>query len=176
MSDNTVTVQDSVCTDWYIQEPVTGGNVGSIRWAPQVTVPLPLEAISDLFRRSVTKDAVSALLPARSPSTRMVYVTKDFFQAKRSGISPDAVKADVLGFFSLILSYAKHTNQFDKDESPKRLTSIMPRTDFTNVFRQVKASVPGSLHDLVNLLACYRYNSESQNVEYVTVVSPVLQR
>ena len=169
MSDNRVTIQDSVCTDWYIIEPETGGNIEAATWAPQLTVPLPLEAISDLFLNAVTPDANSELLPTINRGARMVYVTKDFFQAQRSGISPDAVKADVLGFFSLILSYAKHADEIKPDESPKRLISIMPRTDFTNVFRQVKPSIPGSLHDLVNLLACYSFNPQTQSVEYAAI-------
>lgn len=135
--------------------PKSGGNAGAITWAPQVTAPLPLEAISDLFSKAVSGPG-SALLPKKNPGVNMVHVTTDFFQSKPNGISSDNVKADVLGFFSLIVSYAKGAKVFLEDESPKGLISIMPRTDFTNIFDQVKSAIPGTLYDIVKILACYK--------------------
>lgn len=91
----------------------------------------------------------------------MVYVTKDFFQSKPNGISSDSVKADVLGFFSLVISYAKSARTEDEDKSHKELTSLMPRTDFTNLFKQVQPAVPGTLYDMVKILACYKNNGKN---------------
>ena len=92
----------------------------------------------------------------------MVWVTKDFFQSNPNTISADSVKDDVLGFFSLILSYAKSATVEDEDASPKELTSIMPRTEFTTIFAQVKSTVPlnpNTLYELVKVLACYENNA-----------------
>jgi len=167
MKDPNVAVDQSKCNPWKITQPETGGGAANIGWAPQVTAPLPLEAISDLFSYIVTKSSSNnqapILLPSRNPSNQMVYVTKEFFQSKPNGISSDSVKADVLGFFSLVISYAKAAKTEMEDESPKELSSIMPRTDFTNIFKQVKQAVPGTLYDIVKILACYKNNGK--NVE-----------
>ncbi|KAL9033432.1 MAG: hypothetical protein Q9180_005946 [Flavoplaca navasiana] len=34
----------------------------------------------------------------------------------------------------------------------------MPRTDWTNLFNQVRQAVPGSLYELVKVLACYKHD------------------
>jgi len=91
----------------------------------------------------------------------MVYVTKDFFQSKPNGISSDSVKAGVLGFFSLVISYAKSARPEDEDKSPKDLSSHIPRTDFTNLFKQVKPAVPDTLCDIVNILACFKNSGKT---------------
>ena len=150
-------VQGSNCNPWRISAPEHGGQADQIKWAPQVTAPLPLEGISDLFTKAVAGKA-SDLLPT-IPMQSMVWVSKDFFQSNPNSISADSVKADVLGFFSLILSYAKNARDEDEDKSPKELTSIMPRTEFTTIFAQVKTSVPlnpNTLYGLVKVLACYK--------------------
>lgn len=156
MEDPHVDVQYSTCNPWTITWPSTGGAAGSLVWALQVTAALPLEAIFDLFSKSIRGEP-SALLPRIQPGRNMVYVTKDFFQTVPNGISADSVKNDVLGFFSLVISYAKGARTEAEDESPKNIISIMPRTDWTNLFNQVKAAIPGSLYDIVKILACYRY-------------------
>lgn len=94
-----------------------------------------------------------------------------FFQSNPNGISSDSVKADVLGFFSLVVSYAKAALNQEipryLDESPKTAISIMPRTEFVTLYAQVKATLPGTgtLYNLVKILACYR--NDEDDVEYV---------
>ena len=156
MQDPHLDVEDSTCNPWTVTSPRKSGGAANSLWAVQVTAPLPLEAIQDLFSKAV-KDEPSALIPAIQPSRGMVYVTKDFFQANPNGITSDSVKDDVLGFFSLVISYAKGAREEATDESPKNIISIMPRTDWTNLFKQVKSAVPGSLYEIVKILACYRY-------------------
>lgn len=108
----------------------------------------------------------TSVLLRTNPGNRMVYVTKDFFQSKPNGISSDSVKDDVLGFFSLVVLYAKSAKVEEDDDSPKDLLSIMPRTDFTNLFKQVKPAVPGKLYDIVSTLACYKNSgAKVENVE-----------
>lgn len=113
-----MTVQGSNCNLWKITKPAHGGQPDQIKWAPQVTAPLPLEAIGDLFAK-VVADTRSELLPS-NPSPKMVWVNKDFFQSNPNTISADSVKGDVLGFFSLVLSYAKNAMDEGEDEGPKR--------------------------------------------------------
>ena len=160
-----MTVQGSNCNPWKIILPEHGGQADQIKWGPQVTAPLPLEGISDLFSKVIV-DTPSDLLPTIR-LLKMVWVSKDFFQSNPNTISADSVKADVLGFFSLILSYAKNAGQQDEDKSPKELTSIMPRTEFTTIFAQVKPTVPlnpNTLYGLVKVLACYKNNVNGDGV------------
>ncbi len=161
-----MTVQGSACNPWKIAAPEHGGKADQIGWAPQVTAPLPLEAISDLFSKAVS-NTPSDLLPSIRPGRNMVWVSKDFFQSNPNTISADSVKDDVLGFFSLILSYAKNARDEEEDQSPKELTSIMPRTEFTTIFAQVKSTVPlnpKTLYELVKVLACYKNNANGVGV------------
>jgi hypothetical protein len=161
MQPNTVSVENSPeeC-EWYIKQPSQSGQIPNLFWSPQITVPMPLEAISDLFERAVENMAVgSQLLRTITPGSNMVYVTSDFFQASPGGISADNVRKDVLGFFSLILSYTKlaYTNgAFNR--SPKSFFSIMPRSNFITLYNQVKDVVKPPLYDIVKILACYQYN------------------
>lgn len=154
MQDPHLDVEDSTCNPWTVVLPEKRGAAGNREWAMQVTAPLPLEAIHDLFRKAVA-DGFSPLLALYRPARGMVYVTKDFFQAKPNGISSDSVKDDMLGFFSLVISYAKGALTVPNGDSPKNIITIMPRTDWTNLFSQVKSAISGSLYDIVKILACY---------------------
>ena len=166
MPDNNWNIQDNECNPWKIVSPKFDGNAGSLVWATQVTAPLPFEAINDLFVAALDQDASSPLLPGgRAASRNVVSVTHDFFQSKPNGISPDGVEADVLGFFSLVMSYAKFATPLVTAEkgymtvSPKKTISIMPRTDFATLYAQVQSTLlPGSstLYNLVKTLACYK--------------------
>ena len=155
-----VTIKDSNCNPWEIIGPASDVKPETILWAPQITAPMPLEAISDLFGKAVASPFVaSELLPAARPGFGMVSVSRDFFQSTPNGISKNSVDPEVLGFFSLVLSYAKGARTELEDDSPKGIMSIMPRTEFITVFSQVKDKValkPSSLYQLVKILACYQ--------------------
>ena len=110
MPNPAVIIGSDTRNDWRIGKPTTGGAFGSMRWAPQVTAPLPLESINDLFSKALAGTR-STLLPYFNANRNIVYVTKDFFQSSPNGISPEKVTDDVLGFFSLILSYAKSATE-----------------------------------------------------------------
>ena len=90
----------------------------------------------------------------------MVTVTKEFFQSSPSGMSSDDVEDDLLGFFSLVMTYTKAADQVD-ESGIKALMSIMPRTDFTTMFKLVKSKVKGDLYDIVKILACYKGSGSS---------------
>ena len=164
MNNPQLDVVDSTCNPWTVASPQTGGAMASLDWALQVTAPLPLESIFDLFSKAVM-NTPHPLLPrgVSHPERGIVLVKKDFFKAAPGGISSDSVKDDVLGFFSLVLSYAKGASKQATDKSPKDIVSIMPRTDFTNIFKQISATLPNglNLYDLIKKLACYKLNDNT---------------
>ena len=96
----------------------------------------------------------------------IVSVTQKFFQSRPNGISPDSVKAEVLGFFSLVISYAKKATPTSPPNymtrSPKFTISIMPRTESVTLYAQVKSTLPGTgtLYNLVKILACYKNDED----------------
>ncbi|KAL8968708.1 MAG: hypothetical protein Q9183_002334 [Haloplaca sp. 2 TL-2023] len=162
MPNNEWDIEDNKCNPWAVDTPAKAGGAGNLNWAVQVTAPLPFEAINDLFIAALAPVPVSPLLPSgRRAKKNVVSVTQDFFQSSPNGIAADSVKADALGFLSLVVSYAKAgTQTASKDYtslSPKFTLSIMPRTDFVTLYAQVKSSLPGTgtLYDLIKVLACY---------------------
>ena len=158
MSDTKVSIPDNACSPWTIVEPESGGGTAAMRWVPQITAPMPLQAIYDLFGQ---RTAASVLLPSRrNANQNMVTVTKEFFQSSPSGMSSDDVEDDLLGFFSLVMTYTKAADQVD-ESGIKALMSIMPRTDFTTMFKLVKSKVKGDLYDIVKILACYKGSGSS---------------
>lgn len=170
MDKNEWNIDGNNCNPWEVTKPSKGGSQDSLIWQTQVTAPLPFEAINDLLAAALSVPVSSPLLPSIRPGKNVVSVTKDFFQSKPNGISSDSVKADVLGFFSLVISYAKKATENDppqySDVSPKNTISIMPRTEFVTLYAQVKGALPGSdsLYNLVKVLACYKNDGDS--VEY----------
>lgn len=175
MDNNHVDIDGNTCNLWAVSGPSRVGSPGSISWAMQVTASLPLEAISDLFAASLTQPVTSPLLPAIRPGKNKVSVTSQFFQSNPNGISSNIVKPDVLGFFCLVVSYAKaapnqETPRYE-EVSPKSATSIMPRTEFVTLYAQVQTTLPGTgtLYDLVKVLACYR-NIDDDDVESVPCI------
>ena len=174
MANNQWNIDGNACNPWKVSTPLNGGGQGDLIWAVQATAPLPFEAINDLAAAALTNPVNSPLLPAVRPGRNVVSVTSEFFQSTPNGISSDSVKADVLGFFSLVLSYAKvaydiSSNPIYMDESPKLKTSIMPRTEFVTLYAQVSSTLPGTstLYNLVKILACYKNIADENEVEYV---------
>ena len=166
MPNNQWNIEGNKCNPWEITSPTTGNGAGNLLWSTQVTAPLPFEAINDLFAAALVPPVTSPLLPSIRPSNNIVFVNQKFFQSSPNGISPDSVKADVLGFFSLVISYAKKATPTSPPvymaRSPKYTISIMPRTEFVTLYAQVKSTLPGtgSLYDLVKILACYKNDED----------------
>jgi len=90
----------------------------------------------------------------------LIVVTKEWFQSNTNGIDRSKVTDDVLGFCSLVLTYAKAATI--RMGSPKRFLTFMPRTEFNTVYQQVKSKIPGDLFTLFNNLACYKMD-ENKN-------------
>ncbi|CAJ2502618.1 Uu.00g100120.m01.CDS01 [Anthostomella pinea] len=76
--------------------------------------------------------------------------------------APWATK-DVLGFFSIVLTYAKSAQELKgavlDAHGAKALVSFTPRVYWTTVYEDVKDKIPGSLWDIINVLACYQFGS-----------------
>lgn len=90
----------------------------------------------------------------------LIVVTQDYFQSNTNGIDKSKVTDDVLGFCSLVLSYAKAaSNALQPDMSPKLFLSFMPRTEFNTIYQQVKSKIQGDLFTLFDSLACYTTKS-----------------
>ncbi|CAD6576350.1 MAG: hypothetical protein ASARMPREDX12_007855 [Alectoria sarmentosa] len=171
MPNNQWNIEGNKCNPWAISSPSTGNGAGDFSWSTQVTAPLPFEAINDLFAAALVNPVTSPLLPSFRSSMNIVSVTQQFFQSSPNGISPDRVKADVLGFLSLVISYAKKATPTSPPNymtrSPKFTVSIMPRTEFVTLYAQVKSSLPGTgtLYNLVKILACYKNDMDDVELD-----------
>lgn len=170
MPENKWNIDGNNCNPWKVTQP-TIFNPEFLGWSVQATAPLPFEAISDLFAAAIDRPVTSPLLPGIRPEKNKVSVTSKFFQSSPNGISSGSVKQDVLGFFSLVVSYAKKASSTSppnySETSPKNIISIMPRTEFVTLYAQVNGALPGSdtLYNLVKVLACYK--NDGDDVEYV---------
>ena len=56
-----------------------------------MTVPLPFEAINDLFVAALSQFDHSLFRPSFRAQGNVVSVTEDFFQSNPNGVSPDSV-------------------------------------------------------------------------------------
>ena len=135
-----------------------------MEWDTQVTAPMPLEALYSLMKEQLVEPLNQNILvggetyAAGNPSgENLVVVTQAYFQSNTNGIDASKVSDDVLGFCSLVLSYAKGAKYtLARDQSPKLMLTFMPRTEFNTIFQQVKSKIPGDLFTLFNSLACYK--------------------
>ena len=147
-----MTIDKCSIDDWKISKPSDPGSVDKIGWQPQVTVPMPLEAIQELISTVVgDQTPTSPLLTANGH----VLVKKEFFG--KYEIKDENLTDDVLGFFSLVMSYVKADWDFGTSGSPKQLTNIMPRTDFTTIYTQLRGKIQGGiLYEVCKELACFK--------------------
>ncbi|KAK1139628.1 hypothetical protein N8T08_000565 [Aspergillus melleus] len=155
------------CHKWDLAKPVNEAMIPMVEWQYQVTVPMPLGAINDVFRKAHLGEK-SPLLSDFKPASkqRMIWVNENFFQANPEGNSLDNITPDTMGFLSLVVSYAKNAQSRSNPEiSPKMLTTIMPRTDFASIYKDVKSTIKGDLYNLVSVLLCYK-NGANDKVEF----------
>ena len=101
------------------------------------------------------------------PGVNQVKVLPGFFKTSPGGVTQDDVnnRPDVLGFFSIILTYAKATRWVQPSVSPKTCSKFMPRTDFTTIFQTqgISQVIPGAhLYDIIKALACFK-NTDGNN-------------
>lgn len=135
-------------------------------WQMQVTAAVPLEAIADIFRQAALGKA-SPLIPfQRVTKGKFQYVMREFFQSSPNGITTKDVQEDVLGFFSLVMSYAKLAEAQRRPElSIKSDVFIMPRSDFVTLYRQIKNNIKGSLYDIAKVLSCFKPYADDDDLD-----------
>ncbi|KAJ5168163.1 uncharacterized protein N7482_003757 [Penicillium canariense] len=165
-----LTVANNKCNPWYIDSPGPDDDADNVPWEPQVTAPMPLEAVYYLMKlqqAALDKNTASTNVLTGSPvrfADDFVLVTKQYFTSKPNGIDPNTITDDVLAFCSLVLTYAKNAKyKMSGDQSPKFFTSFMPRNDFTTLYNVVQDKLKGDLWDLVNTLACYKRKVTKEN-------------
>ena len=127
-------------------------------WAPQVTVPMPLEAIQWIIENPQPNNQNWKMY---RPSRNQVKVLAPFFKKSPGGVSAEDVqyRPDVLGFLSVVLTFAKIARPLGKNESPKGFSSIMPRNDFTTIYKTQRIDrvlPPDKLYDIVKGVACFK--------------------
>lgn len=118
---------------WKVSKPSTLVE-DAITFGIQVTAPMPLSALQDLFKMVSDRDKNNPFYPKARP----VFVVKKEDLKKLDVMDVEDIDDDVLGFFSLIMSYAKAAKQAGismKDNGPKQLINFMPRTDFGTMFK-----------------------------------------
>jgi hypothetical protein len=129
---------------------------------------MPFEALYSLMKENVQNPQSGRnIINGETTVTtgqNIQLVTKDYFRSHSLPlIDADKVTDDVLGFCTLVLSYAKAANKpQEEDVSPKHWIPFMPRTEFTTLYAQVRSKIPGALFDVFNILACYKTDQEEQ--------------
>lgn len=165
---NQITIENfPQCNPWTITGLTPNTDKGNIIWAPQVTAPMPLEALYSLMRENIQdRDAGRNILNGAASFTigqNIQLVTQGYFQSASLKIDSSTVTDDMLGFCSLVLSYAKAADlEQAPDLSPKHKITFMPRTEFNTIYAQVGSKFTIPLFDIFNTLACYKTDSNLQ--------------
>lgn len=160
---------EGIPCDFYIDAPSLNTAAKDISFLPQITAPLPLEAMQHLVKERVSHDIVpkdneySNLIgdPIRHPGTQ-VLVSKRYFRDTPNGITSQSITDDALAFLGLVLTYAKSIakNPLKKDESVKLRSAFMPRSDFHTLYKQVESQLPGDLWNIIDTLSCYKKSKD----------------
>ncbi|KAE8130920.1 hypothetical protein BDV38DRAFT_289176 [Aspergillus pseudotamarii] len=155
-----VQIANNKCNPWKITSPTSKDKPDIVPWDPQVTAPMPLEALYSIMQ--MHKDNKAHVLNGIMLRTDYsILVTKLYFTPVKE-IKPAALSDDVLAFCSLVLSYAKSLDgkPLKPDESPKLRTPFMPRNDFVTLYNQVESKLKGiPLLPLFEKLACYKVSA-----------------
>lgn len=177
-----MTIESDTYKDWKISK--APADITKSTWSIQATAPMPLAGINDLFELAAKGQASKSVLHSSltSKTKPMVWVNKDFFKLKPQGNSD--VSNNALGFLSMLMTYIKGVDTINSliksDQSPKMMTSIMPRTYFTTMFDLVKAdlkftSTTTGLYDLIKVLSCYEvYFDDTVDIMYAIHLAPVV--
>lgn len=166
----------SQCADpWTVLRLNQNTDKDQIVWAPQVTTSMPLEALYSLMKENIVmKDEISdvdrnVLNGKTGMDKYLQLVTKDCFRDLGLQMDTEKINDAVLGFCSLILSYAKAANvpvSLDDpnavERSPKSFIPFMPRTEFVTIYKAVQSAFPpdSELFDIFDKLACYKVDTE----------------
>lgn len=124
---------------------------------------MPLEALYALMQEIATSATTPNVLTGQASFTvgqNIQLVTEEFFQSPSLKGAVHAITDDILGFCTLVLSYAKAANLVQApDVSPKHWLTFMPRTEFNTIYAQVSSQFQFPLFTIFNILACYKLDS-----------------
>ncbi|KAI9147419.1 hypothetical protein HJFPF1_12439 [Paramyrothecium foliicola] len=154
--------EDDGCNNWFVTQTSVGD--GNTEFSAQVTVPMPLNALSELFKLTKTRGTNKLLAFSPRKKAKMIWVTEKFFQENPEGV--DGRDSEVRGFFSLLLTYAKWADTANVEESAKMLSSFMPRTNFVTMYNIIKTKISNvDLYKLAQKLACWENYNEGDQVD-----------
>ncbi|PVH98762.1 hypothetical protein DM02DRAFT_657005 [Periconia macrospinosa] len=117
---------------WKVSQPKVFNTV-LLEPGVQITAPLPLSGIQDLIA-TATKGGSSPLLPTmKGKLSRFVLIEKKDLD---EWYEPRAIDGDLLGFYSLLMSYVKVGSISSQADGggPKQALPIMPRTSFVTMY------------------------------------------
>lgn len=134
---------------------------------------MPLEALYSLMKENIqnldSKNGRNILngdiASTGSRGQNIQLVTAKYFQDLSLKVDYGKINDAVLGFCSLVLSYAKAANipvnaddPNAREVSPKSWIPFMPRTEFVTIYSAVKSFFlpDNQLFDIFNTLACYK--------------------
>ena len=128
---------------------------------------MPLEALYFLMQENVNNPTTGRnILNGQTSFTtgqNIQLVTQEYFQSASLKIDASTVTDDMLGFCTLVLSYAKAANFVQApDVSPKHWLTFMPRTEFNTIYAQVSSKFTIPLFTVFNTLACYKTDENEQ--------------
>ncbi|KAL8846955.1 MAG: hypothetical protein Q9221_007997 [Calogaya cf. arnoldii] len=128
---------------WTVAEPEKWRGSDALLWSRQVTVAMPLKAIYQLFV-DLKRDGISSnAIMAEGSKRDNIHVVRreDFRLLGLTGFKPADITDDLLGFLSLVVSYAKATRRMQAKDGPKHSLSVMPRTDFAAMYELVRKKI-----------------------------------
>lgn len=156
-------ISNNKCNPWRIASPNRKTDKAeNVPWFPQITTSMPLEALYSLMKENIAdpdkgRNKLNGDSARYSGGKLIALVTEEHFQSQPNGIDGSKVGDDVLGFLTLVLSYAKAAKEgLRPDQSPKLFIPFMPRTEFNTIYQQVSSQLCGDLFELFRVLACYK--------------------
>ena len=147
---------------WAVKQPDVWWGAKSLLFGKQITTSMPLAAVYKMMKdvKSGKGSKLYSSISNKKKANIHIVEERDFADAELHKIRSSDITDDMLGFFSLLVSYAKATKDMKASEGPKHSLSIMPRTDFVTMYKmfdaKLKAQYEGgcsSLFDIVQKLA-----------------------
>lgn len=113
-------------------------------WGLQVTAPVPLSSLYQILPMLTEGELLKITSPLIFRAERLVKVQQQdlpadiaLHQALPQGLALDAL----LGFLSLVTTYLKGAKTDTSGQGLKHVVSIMPRTDFTTMWKMCHGSI-----------------------------------
>jgi hypothetical protein len=185
------------CPDpWTVKGLSEDTDKDAVPWAPQITTSMPLEALYSLMKENVQLGPSKVELEGRNKDRNVIngessistgqnirLVTAEYFQDLSLKIDVGKINDAVLGFCSLVLSYAKAADKVKEhdenthERSPKSWFPFMPRTEFVTIYSSIKSFFPddNELFDIFNILACYSTHFDAEEFRVRLVDGAALQ-